>query len=59
MAMDDAYTLAQILRNERISLSEGMHLYETTRKAPCEAIVSKSSKVGDLHTASGMKAASP
>ncbi|CAJ1373212.1 unnamed protein product [Effrenium voratum] len=56
MAMDDAYTLAQILRNERISLSEGMHLYETTRKAPCEAIVSKSSKVGDLHTASGMKA---
>ncbi|CAJ1374420.1 unnamed protein product [Effrenium voratum] len=56
MAMHDAYTLAQILRNEEISLSEGLHLYESSRKASCESIVSKSSMVGEMHTASGLKA---
>ncbi len=56
MAMHDAYCLGQILRNDKISFHDGVQLYETSRKALCESIVSKSSMVGVMHTATGFKA---
>jgi len=57
MAMHDAFCLGEILMNEAIAVEDGLKLYETSRKAYCEAVVSKSSMVGGLHTASGFKAA--
>jgi len=57
MAMHDAFCLGQILMNDQIPLQDGLKLYETSRKPYCEAVVSKSSMVGALHTASGFKAA--
>mmetsp|Transcript_40460 Transcript_40460/g.82653 ORF Transcript_40460/g.82653 Transcript_40460/m.82653 type:complete len:424 (-) Transcript_40460:230-1501(-) len=56
MAMHDAFCLGEILMNEKIAMQDGLKLYETSRKAYCEAVVSKSSMVGGLHTASGFKA---
>eukprot|EP00913_Durusdinium_trenchii_P011065 g10387.t2 len=37
MAMHDAYCLGQILLNPKISLSDGLQLYESSRKAHCES----------------------
>ena len=56
MAMHDAYYLGQILLNPKISLPDGLKLYEETRKAHCEKVVDLSSFMGDMHTASGLKA---
>ena len=56
MAMQDAYCLGQILLNPKLSLSEGLQLYEDNRKAYCESIVARSSMMGQVHTATGLKA---
>lgn len=56
MAMHDAYCLGQILLNPKISLSDGLQLYENNRKAYCESVVARSSRMGQVHTAVGLKA---
>ena len=56
MAMQDAYCLGQILLNPKLSLSDGLQLYEDSRKAYCESIVARSSTMGQVHTAAGLKA---
>ncbi|CAK9015509.1 6-hydroxynicotinate 3-monooxygenase (6-HNA monooxygenase) (Nicotinate degradation protein C) [Durusdinium trenchii] len=56
MAMHDAYCLGQILLNPKISLSDGLQLYESSRKAHCESVVARSSIMGQVHTAAGLKA---
>ncbi|CAK9023299.1 6-hydroxynicotinate 3-monooxygenase (6-HNA monooxygenase), partial [Durusdinium trenchii] len=57
MAMHDAYCLGQILLKEEISLSKGLQLYEASRKIYCEGVVAKSSRMGEMHTATGLRAA--
>ena len=54
MAMHDAYALGQLLVQEE--LSDALRLYEAHRKSFCQQVVAKSSKIGELHTASGWKA---
>ena len=56
MAMHDAWCLSRILLNEDLSLQEGLHLYEVNRKSQCENVVSQSSKVGEMATATGLRA---
>ena len=38
MAMHDAFCLGEILMNEKIAMQDGLKLYETSRKAYCEAV---------------------
>mmetsp|Transcript_37192 Transcript_37192/g.69390 ORF Transcript_37192/g.69390 Transcript_37192/m.69390 type:complete len:314 (+) Transcript_37192:338-1279(+) len=54
MAMHDGWCLGRLLLNEKVSPSEAARLYETSRKAPCESIVEKSSLMGRMHTATGL-----
>ena len=56
MAMHDAWCLSRVLLNEDLSLREGLRLYEASRKSYCESVVSASSKVGKMHTATGLQA---
>eukprot|EP00913_Durusdinium_trenchii_P002569 g2377.t1 len=42
---------------EEISLSKGLQLYEASRKIYCEGVVAKSSRMGEMHTATGLRAA--
>ena len=56
MAMHDAWCLSRVLLNDQLSLREGLCLYEASRKSYCEGVVSASSKVGHMHTATGLKA---
>ena len=56
MAIHDAWCLSRVLLNKRLSLREGLRLYEASRKPYCEDVVSTSSKVGQMVTATGLKA---
>ncbi|CAE7270362.1 nicC [Symbiodinium natans] len=56
MAMHDAWCLSRVLLHQELSLQESLRLYEVTRKAYCENVVSASSKIGQMHTATGLKA---